>query len=65
MTKKNVTRLIQKSTKATAEVARGNIILGKYTLLMRFEFATRLDDASLRTVENRNQGSMPANTMRG
>ena len=54
-----------KSTSATTADDVGMIRRGKYTLPIRLALPTRLFEASLRMLENRNQGSMPANTRSG
>src|SRR5204863_7584275 len=56
---------IKKSTKATTTLAIGIINRGKYTLLIRFEFAMRLLDASVMPLANNAQGSIPAKTISG
>jgi hypothetical protein len=57
-----ITKLIEKSTSATTLADIGTIRRGKYTLLIRFAFPTRLFDASDKILEKRNQGSIPAKT---
>ena len=56
-------KLIKKSTIATTTVAAGTINLGKYTLLIKFAFVTRLFEASASAVEKNVHGSIPANTI--
>src|SRR4051812_23567989 len=57
-------RFTPKSTSATADEAAGNTNRGKYTLLIKLAFPSKLLDASLTTLENKNQGSMPTKTNR-
>jgi hypothetical protein len=62
---RRIARLIAKSMSATTANDAGMIRRGKQTLPIRLALPTRLFEASPRIVENRNQGSMPANTMTG
>ena len=57
-----IEKLIRKSTKVTTIVAVGTISLGKYTLLIKFELATKLLAASERAEEKNVQGNIPAKT---
>ena len=59
-----IEKLIRKSTKVTTIVAVGTINLGKYTLLIKFELATKLLAASERAEEKKVQGNIPANTIK-
>src|SRR5436309_877822 len=59
-----MTKLMRNSTKAVTTAAVGTISRGKYTLLIRLAFPTRLVEASLSAVENDVHGSMPAKTSR-
>jgi DNA-binding HxlR family transcriptional regulator len=56
-------KLIRKSTNATTMDAVGAIIRGKYTLLIIFALVTKALDASVKLVEKKVQGSMPADTI--
>jgi DNA-binding HxlR family transcriptional regulator len=56
-------KLIRKSTNATTMDAVGAIIRGKYTLLIIFALVTKALDASVKPVEKKVQGSMPADTI--
>jgi hypothetical protein len=58
-------KLIRKSTSATTMDAAGAIIRGKYTLLIIFALVIKELDASLKPVEKKVQGSMPADTKSG
>src|SRR5437867_1326076 len=59
-----MTKLMRKSTKAVTTVAVGMISLGKYTLLISLSLPIRLLDASPSAVENRDQGSIAAKTIK-
>ena len=60
--KSNRTKVTAKSTSATMIVAAGTMRRGKYTLLMRLAFVTKLLEASDKMVENRVHGNIPAKT---
>ena len=56
---------MRNSTKAVTTVAAGTISRGKYTLLIRLAFPTRLLEASLSAVENKVHGGMPSKDQQG
>jgi hypothetical protein len=55
---------IAKSTRLVMTELAGIIIRGKYTLVIRLEFPTKLRLASLKELDKNCQGSIPTKTMR-